>query len=143
MIMTVLLLVWWAIQKANKMKRLIIIVFTLMSFSKVSAQEENKQMVRLAKLVIDSAQLQSYNAFLKEEIETSVKVEPGVLTLYAVAEKSKPTYITILEIYASEEAYKKHVQTSHFLKYKNGTKDMVKSLELVETVPLIPEMKIK
>jgi quinol monooxygenase YgiN len=107
------------------------------------AQEENKQMVRLAKLVIDSAQLGNYNAFLKEEIEASVKNEPGVLTLYAVAEKKKPTHITILEIYASEAAYKKHVQTSHFLKYKNGTKDMVKSLELIETIPLIPDMKIK
>ena len=100
-------------------------------------------MVRLAKLVIDSVQLDSYNAFLKEEIKTSIQVEPGVLTLYAVAEKNRPTHITILEIYASVDAYQKHIQTPHFLKYKNGTKDMVKSLELIETVPLIPEMKIK
>lgn len=106
------------------------------------AQETN-QMVRIARLVIDSTQLNQYNAFLKEEIETSVKVEPGVLTLYAVAEKNKPTHITILEIYASIDAYKKHIQTPHFLKYKNGTKDMVLSLELIETIPLIPEMKIK
>jgi len=109
----------------------------------VFAQEESKQMVCLAKLVIDSAQLENYNAILKEEIETSIKVEPGVLTLYAVAEKDKPTHITILEIYAYADAYKKHIQTPHFLKYKNGTKDMVKSLELVETIPLIPGMKIK
>lgn len=100
-------------------------------------------MVRIARLVIDSTQLDQYNTFLKEEIETSVKVEPGVLTLYAVAEKNKPTHITILEIYANVDAYKKHIQTPHFLKYKNGTKDMVLSLELVETIPLIPEMKIK
>ena len=106
-------------------------------------QEENKQMVRLAKLVIDSTQLESYNKFLKEEIEASVKNEPGVLTLYAVAEKKKPTHITILEIYANVNAYKKHIQTPHFLKYKNGTKDMVKSMELIETIPLIADMKIK
>jgi quinol monooxygenase YgiN len=125
------------------MKRLIFIFIALIIFSATFAQEENKQMVRLAKLVIDSAQLENYSAFLKEEIETSVKVEPGVLTLYAVAEKSNPTHITILEIYANADAYKKHIQTPHFLKYKNGTKDMVKSLELVETTPLVPEMKIK
>jgi quinol monooxygenase YgiN len=113
-----------------------------MTRSKVFAQEE-KQMVRLAKLVIDSAQLKSYNILLKEEIEASVNNEPGVITLYAVAEKKKPTHITILEIYASDEAYKMHIQTPHFLKYKNGTKNMVKSLELVETIPLIPSMKIK
>lgn len=105
--------------------------------------QEDKKIVRLARLVIDSTQLESYNTFLKEGIETAVKVESGVLTLYAVAEKEKPTHITILEIYANVEAYKKHIQTPHFLKYKNGTKDMVKSLELIETVPLIPGMKIK
>jgi 4-carboxymuconolactone decarboxylase len=54
-------------------------------------------------LVIDPVQLENYNAFLKEEIDASVKNEPGVLTLYAVAEKSKPTQITILEVYASDE----------------------------------------
>ncbi len=99
--------------------------------------------VRLAKLEIDSAQLKSYNALLKEGIETAMRVEPGVLTLYAVAERDKPTHITILEIYASPDAYKKHIQTPHFLKYKNETKQMVKSLELIETVPLIPGLKIK
>lgn len=122
---------------------LIPLLFVSIFYSNVSAQEGNKQMVRLAKLVIDSTQLKQYNAILKEEIETSVKVETGVITLYAVAEKNKPTHITILEIYANVEAYKKHIQTPHFLKYKNGTKDMVKSLELVEAIPLIPEMKIK
>lgn len=112
------------------------------SFQIASAQEKG-QMVRLAKLVIDSAQLDNYRVFLKEEIETSLKVEKGVITLFAVAEKNKPTHITILEIYADAEAYKAHIQTPHFIKYKNGTKDMVKSLELVETVPLIPSMKVK
>lgn len=100
-------------------------------------------MVRLAKIVIDSAQLESYKALLKEEIETSVRVEPGVITLYAVAEKNNPTHITILEIYADTVAYKAHLQTPHFLTYKNGTKDMVKHLELIEADPLVPGMKIK
>jgi 4-carboxymuconolactone decarboxylase len=123
-------------------RSLFVFILGFITCTNVFAQDQ-KQMVRLAKLVIDSAQLESYNAFLKEEIEASVKMEPGVLTLYAVAEKSKPTHITILEIYASDEAYKKHIQTPHFLKYKNGTKDMVKSLELIEASPLIPSMKIK
>ena len=100
-------------------------------------------MVRLAKLVIDSTQLERYRVALIEEIEASVRLEPGVLTLYAVAEKDNPTHITILEIYADTNAYKSHIQTAHFIKYKTGTKEMVKSLELIEAAPLIPGMKIK
>lgn len=123
---------------------LVLIIF-LMPFSYCGSDviEHKNQMVRMAKLVIDSAQLDNYNALLKEEIEASIRLEPGVLTLYAVSEKNKPTHITILEIYADSAAYKLHVQTTHFLKYKTGTKDMVRSLELVETIPLIPDMKIK
>lgn len=68
------------------LKSLMLVTLTLV-VNEVYAQEDKKQMVRLAKLVIDSAQLESYNAILKEEIETSIKVESGVLTLYAVAEK--------------------------------------------------------
>lgn len=119
-----------------------LVMMTIVCESNVSAQEK-KQIVRLAKLVIDSTQLDNYKALLKEGIETAVKVEPGVLTLYAVAEKSNPTHFTILEIYANEDAYKAHLLTPHFIKYKTGTKEMVKSLELVETVPLVPGMKIK
>jgi quinol monooxygenase YgiN len=126
----------------KSLKIILALMLVQCSFQITSAQEKD-QMVRLAKLVIDSTQLDSYRAFLKEEIETSVRVEKGVLTLYAVAEKNKPTHITILEIYADTEAYKAHIQTPHFIKYKNGTKDMVKSLELIETIPIVPGMKIK
>lgn len=124
------------------LRSVFILVIAMTAFNNASAQEQ-KQMVRLAKLVIDSTQLETYNTFAKEEIEASIKNEPGVLTLYAVSEKNKPTHITILEIYASEEAYKKHIQTPHFLKYKNATKLMVKSLELIDVNPIIPGMKIK
>lgn len=120
----------------------VLTMFAALLTSGVFAQEK-KQLVRLAKLIIDSAQLESYRTALTEEIEASVKLEPGVLTLYAVAEKANPTHITILEIYADSAAYKSHLRTPHFIKYKTGTHKMVKSLELVETVPLIPGMKIK
>src|SRR6186713_799095 len=121
----------------------LITMMMIFVFCGQTSVQNKKQMVRLAKLVIDSTQLENYNALLKEEIEASVRVEPGVLTLYAVAEKNDPTHITILEIYADTIAYKSHLLTPHFIKYKNGTKDMVKALELIETVPLVPGMKIK
>ena len=125
--------------------KLLIAFTSMMLFSCINntSAQNNNQMVRLAKLVIDSAQLENYTSMLKQEIETSVRIEPGVLTLYAVSEKDNPTHITILEIYADSAAYKSHIQTPHFIKYKTGTKDMVKSLQLVGATPLVPGMKIK
>ena len=105
------------------------------------ATENNK--VRLSRITVDSARLEEYNAYLKEEIEASMRLEPGVLVLYAVAEKERPYHVAILEIYVDEAAYKSHIATPHFQKYKKGTLDMVQSLELVDTTPLIPGLKIK
>lgn len=107
-----------------------------------SVQTDN-QVVRLSKITVDPSQLDAYNAFLKEEIEASMHLEPGVLTLYATAAKDAPHQVTILEIYADRSAYESHLKTPHFLKYKQGTLSMVKDLELVDVEPLIPGLKIK
>lgn len=101
------------------------------------------QLVRLSKITVDPTRLDAYNAFLKEEIEASMRLEPGVLTLYATAEKDAPHHVTILEIYADRAAYESHLQTPHFQKYKQGTLEMVQQLELVDVTPLIPGLKIK
>ena len=101
------------------------------------------KLVRLSKITVDPAQTDAYNAFLKEEIEASMRLEPGVLTLYATAEKDAPNRVTILEIYADQTAYESHLKTPHFLKYKQGTLAMVKELELINVEPLIPDLKIK
>jgi quinol monooxygenase YgiN len=110
---------------------LIAMAITLFSFGRAAAQQKN-QVVRLAKIQVDPAQLDNYKAALKEGIETAVRVEPGVLTYYALADKANPNHITILEIYADSAAYQSHIETAHFKKYKNTVKDMIKSLELVD-----------
>lgn len=56
--------------------RIILPVITcmlLLLLSKSAYGQEKKQMVCLAKLVIDQAQLEDYKSLLKEEIETSVR----------------------------------------------------------------------
>lgn len=108
-----------------------------------SAPAVADNVVRLSRITVESARLEEYNAFLREEIEASMNLEPGVLALYAVAEKDAPHKVEILEIYADRAAYERHLKTPHFLKYKQGTLDMVQELELVDVEPLILGMKIK
>ncbi len=94
------------------------------------------QYCQIAEIEIDPAQLGAYKAAVKEQIETAVRVEPGVLMLYALSEKENPTHIRVFEIYASEEAYKAHLNAPRFKKYKATTQNMVKSLKLVRTDPV-------
>jgi quinol monooxygenase YgiN len=101
----------------------------------ISAQLNNPY-VRIAKIVIDSSQLDSYKMAVKEHAQAAVKAEPGVIALYAVYDKDQPTHITVFEIYADKKAYERHIQTTHFKKYKSSTLSMVKSLQLTDVIPI-------
>ncbi|HPH92974.1 MAG TPA: antibiotic biosynthesis monooxygenase [Ferruginibacter sp.] len=108
------------------------------SSAQTSASVDGQQnwMVRLAKIEIDTAYLKEYRSAIEVHTSAALKNEPGVLTLYVMQEKKDPSKITVLEIYASKEAYQAHIKTPHFLQYKNGTLHMVKKLELIDMDPL-------
>jgi quinol monooxygenase YgiN len=101
-------------------------------YSAVCGKSEEKTLVRISEIEIVPEYLDEYKAILKEEAETSVKLEPGVISIFPMFEKENPKQIRILEIYASREAYEDHLKTPHFQKYKTGTLKMVKSLKLVD-----------
>ena len=98
--------------------------------------------VRLSKIEVYPQFLDEYIRYVTEVGEISLRTEPGVLTMYAIGEKENPCQITILETYASREAYDKHIASAHFQKYKQGTLHMVKSLELTDQTPLNPDNRI-
>jgi len=109
----------------------------------VSAEPLGGPIVRIAELEIDPAQLAAYKLALKEEIETSIRVEPGVLALYAVSLREHPEQIRLFERYENAAAYESHLQSPHFKAYKDRTHPMVKALRLLETEPILLGSKSK
>lgn len=93
-------------------------------------------MIRISEIEIDSNYVKEYNSILKEESRESMKLEPGVISIYPMYEKENPTQVRILEIYADRNAYESHLKTSHFQKYKTTTLKMVKSLKLIDMQPI-------
>jgi quinol monooxygenase YgiN len=96
----------------------------------------DQRIVRLAELEIDPATLPTYLALLREEIEASLAIEPGVLMLNAVQLRDAPHMVRLMEVYSSRAAYEAHIQSPHFLKYKTGTVGMVRSLSLIDADPV-------
>jgi quinol monooxygenase YgiN len=92
--------------------------------------------VRVAEIEIDPGRSEAYQAALRQEIEASIRLEPGVLALHAVGDKDNPARIVVFEIYADVAAYVAHLKAPHFLAYKQATADMVISLKLTEAVPI-------
>ncbi len=118
------------------MKRILLTTVFLSIFNFLSltatAQVDTK-MYRIAKIKVDSNQLERYKVALNVQMNTAIELEPGVLSYTVVADKKDSSSITIFEVYASLEAYQSHIATPHFKKYKETVKDMVLSLELIDT----------
>ncbi len=101
-----------------------------------SASEQKNWKVRIANIEVDTMYLEKYKIAVKEHTAAALQKEPGVLMLYAVFEKARPGKVTVFEVYKDEAAYQLHIKTAHFLKYKSGTKHMVKSLVLTDVQPI-------
>ena len=122
-----------------KLINLVFITFVVLLANSCSITQHKKTdtdmkdlMIRISEIEIDFQSLEEYKAILKEEAKASVLLEPGVISIYPMFQKDNPTQVRILEIYANREAYKSHLETPHFLKYKTTTLKMVKSLRLVD-----------
>jgi quinol monooxygenase YgiN len=93
----------------------------------------NNRMYRTAIIKVDPNKLEQYKFALLEQMNTAIKLEPGVLSYTVVADKKDLSSITIMEVYMNLEAYQAHILTPHFKKYKETVKDMVLSLTLIDT----------
>lgn len=103
--------------------------------------QENKPVTRIARITIDPSKREVYIALLKEQMETAVSVEPGVISYEVYADKATPAKLTIVEVYADNNAYLAHRETPHFRKYKAAVTDMVTSLELSEVDAILTAKK--
>ena len=107
--------------------------------SQKSKVESPELIVRIAEIEVNEGYLEQYLAAAHNVGTKSVETEPGVICIFPMQVKEQPNTIRIVEIYRNQEAYQSHLQTPHFLEYKQGTLHMVKSLKLVDTNPLAPE----
>jgi quinol monooxygenase YgiN len=116
----------------NSLIQVLIIIILSVFYNQAIMCQENKLMIRISEIEIDSTYLKEYKVILKEESRASVELEPGVISIFPMFQKENPTQIRILEIYANHEAYQSHLKTQHFIHYKSSTLKMVKSLKLVD-----------
>jgi quinol monooxygenase YgiN len=117
-------------------KHLLIIGTALMlplAAQTASAQDAKGPVIRIAELEIDPAQMEAYTASVKQEMDASIRLEPGVLAIYAVSIKGKPNHLRFFEMYADEAAYLAHREAPHFKKYVATTQNMITDRKLFET----------
>ena len=103
----------------------------------IPVREYGDKLVRLAEIEVVPEKLEAYLGYAAEVGRVSMATEPGVIALFSMQDKADPCKVYILEVYADQQAYQAHIQTAHFRKYKEGTAEMVRSLKLIDTIPLV------
>lgn len=102
----------------------------------------DKSMIfRISEVEVYPQFAEDYLPFAAEVAMSSVANEPGVVSIFPMRDKKDPCFFRIVEIYADEEAYKEHIASAHFKRYKAGTLHMVKNLALLDHEPLVPELR--
>jgi quinol monooxygenase YgiN len=114
------------------MKFFLSLLIALATMNAVHSQDSEEFFVRLVKIEIEPDALAQYTELLNQQMKTAVKLEEGVLEYRVVNEKENPHRFTLIEIYRNYDSYLSHIKTPHFLKYKDSSQDMVKSLELID-----------
>lgn len=131
-------------------KILTFLAIAFMALNTISAQKMCEKLpmaedgiTRYSVIEVYPEYLDAYLPMALEVGDVSMRTEPGVIAMYPTSSKEDSCKITILEIYASQDAYKSHIASEHFQKYKQGTLHMVKSLQLLDQKPLNPSMTLK
>lgn len=88
--------------------------------------------IRLIKIELELSAIADFSSLANNVMLPGLKAEPGVLVMYAVAEMNN-----ILEVYKNLDSYSMHIKTTHFLKYKDQSAKMVKSLQLIDVDPIL------
>ena len=106
--------------------------------SVVEAEVDTAMLVRISEIEIYPQYRDAYLEAALEVGATSVREEPGVIAIFPMIQQRDSCQVRILEIYSSPEAYRHHIGTAHFQTYKQGTLHMVKTLDLVDMIPMNP-----
>jgi quinol monooxygenase YgiN len=94
-------------------------------------------MVRLWELQIVPQQSEAFHARAREHIEATLREEPRVLAIHSAVEKENPSRVRVFEMYTDEMAYRSHLQTPHFGKFRDTTDRMMTARKMHETTPIL------
>lgn len=81
--------------------------------------------VRIVDVTVKAADIPAFTRIVTAEMRESMRIEPGVLAMYAVTRQDHPEQWIFFEIYADAAAYDTHRQTPHFKDYLQRTAEML------------------
>lgn len=98
-------------------------------------QQTAKTRTNLVIVEVKAEDNQKFTEIVTAEMAQSLKVEDGVIAMYASTYQDQPNKWLFFEIYADDTAYETHRQTPHFQDYLKQTEKMVLDKQIIEIAP--------
>ncbi|WP_165329254.1 putative quinol monooxygenase [Streptococcus tangpeifui] len=95
------------------------------------------EIFRLFRLGLDLSYETDFNQIGYNNFTQSMELEPGTLAMYGSHVPSDKSQQVVLECYASDEAYQKHVDSPHFKAFAGLAQKAITSREVVTLKPEI------
>lgn len=117
-----------------------ILIFTLALSSAVAAQERitpAAPVFSIFELGIQQGKTATYEEMAKKNITASIADEAGTLGMYSIRQKANVNIAYMVEIYADNDAYKKHLESPQYKAFIQNTPDIIETnhKRKIDTVP--------
>ena len=112
-------------------------LIVLSSSQNAMATENNVPIMRIFEFAFAPSDVQPILEAGRKNIETSVRDEPGVVSMYCAIDKHDPTKLYVVEVYRDQAAYQAHVESAHFKAFLGAIQGKVISRQVMETSPAV------
>ena len=96
-----------------------------------------KTRTNFVSVTVKPGQNDAFRAVVMPEMAQSMKVEPGVLAIYAATAQNNPSQWYFFEVYADEAAYQAHRQSPHFQDYLKRTSELLQDKSFTDITPTL------
>lgn len=122
------------------MKRILTFTLSLMLSSTAAAQALNTAsapVLNIYEMGIKPGKIPAYDAVAKNNIVASVSHEEGTLGMFSIRQKANADTAYMIEIYAGDDAYKKHLDSPHYKAFLSASPELIESdhKHRIETLP--------
>lgn len=100
-------------------------------------RQADRTRTNLVSVTLKPSKDDAFRAAVMPEMAQSLKVEPGVLAIYAGTLQDHPEQWFFFEVYESEAAYQTHRRTPHFQAYLRHTADLLQDKHFVDITPTL------
>lgn len=90
--------------------------------------------INIVQITVKPEHLADYQRVVTAQLENALKIDPGILAIYAGTKQGRPDDWVIYEVFQSEENYRNHIANPDHQKYVAASKDWIQNKQVDQTI---------